>query len=62
MRLSEGLVNYPVLGELGFRLLTNLIDRTECYEFVYSDLEQAMDWFEQLKPPTSTAASAASTR
>ena len=51
MRIPAGLVNYPVLGELGFRLLTNLIDRMDCYEFTYSELEEAIAWFDQLTPP-----------
>ena len=50
-RLPSGLVNYPILGELGFNLLTGLIDRTNCYEFRYSNLDEAIAWFEQLRPP-----------
>ena len=48
MRLSSGLVNYSILGAVGFEALTQLLERTDCYEFVYSDLNQAMDWFERL--------------
>jgi hypothetical protein len=50
-QLAGGLVNHAALGVLGFRLFTNLIDRTDCYEFAYSDLEEATVWFDQLKLP-----------
>ena len=51
MRLSSGLVNYPVLGAAGFETLTRLIDQTECYNFTYSNLDEAMAWFGQLRAP-----------
>ena len=51
MRLSSGLVNYPVLGAQGFEALTRLIDRTDCYNFTYSELDEAMAWFGALEPP-----------
>ena len=52
MRLSSGLVNYPVLGAQGFEALTRLIDRTDCYNFTYSSLDEAMAWFSELDPPS----------
>ncbi len=51
MRLSSGLVNYPVLGAQGFEALTQLIDRTDCFNFTYSDLDEALAWFSELQPP-----------
>lgn len=48
LRLSSGLVNYSILGAMGFEALTQLLERTECYEFLYSDLHEAMDWFSRL--------------
>lgn len=60
-RLPAGLVNYPILGELGFNLLTRLIDRTDCYEFCYSNLDEAIAWFEQLRPPKEYPRAAAMT-
>jgi HprK-related kinase A len=51
MRLSSGLVNYPVLGVQGFEALTQLIDRTNCFNFTYSSLDEAMAWFAALEPP-----------
>jgi hypothetical protein len=48
MRLSGGLVNYPVLGARGFETLTRLIDQTDCYDFTYSELDDAIGWFNRL--------------
>jgi len=48
MRLSGGLVNYPVLGARGFDTLTRLIDQTDCYDFTYSELNDAVAWFNAL--------------
>jgi HprK-related kinase A len=48
IRLSSGLVNYSILGALGFEALTQLLERTVCYEIIYSDLDEAMDWFNRL--------------
>lgn len=56
MRLSGGLVNYPVLGEQGFATLTRLIDNTRCFNFTYSNLDQAMAWFAALEPPAELGA------
>jgi HprK-related kinase A len=47
-RLADGLVNYTVLGSAGFDLLTSLIDELDCYEFTYSDLDEAIAWFDRL--------------
>ena len=54
-RIPSGLVNYPVLGSLGFHLLTQLIDETDCYSLIYSDLDEAIDWFENLRPSNRAA-------
>jgi HprK-related kinase A len=51
MRLSSGLVNYPILGADGFNALTRLLDRTNCFNFNYSELDEAMAWFAALEPP-----------
>lgn len=55
MRLSSGLVNYPVLGAQGFEALTRLIDRTDCFNFTYSNLDEAMAWFSELQAPSCQA-------
>jgi len=56
MRLSSGLVNYAVLGARGFEALTRLIDRANCFSFSYSDLDDAVAWFDELEPPRQSAA------
>ncbi len=56
IRLSSGLVNYPVLGALGFEALTRLIDSTNAFNFTYSDLDEAMAWFNELQPPSQAGA------
>ena len=48
LRLASGLVNYSILGAVGFEALTQLLERTQCYEFLYSDLNEAIDWFNRL--------------
>jgi HprK-related kinase A len=50
-RIPSGLVNYAVLGALGFQLLTGLIDQTDGYAMSYGNLDEAMSWLEQLRPP-----------
>jgi HprK-related kinase A len=50
-RIPSGLVNYPVLGVLGFELLTGLIDQTDSYEMSYGNMDVAINWLEQLCPP-----------
>jgi len=55
MRLSSGLVNYPVLGAQGFEALTRLIDQTDCFNFTYSNLDEAIAWFGALQPPCRDA-------
>jgi HprK-related kinase A len=52
VRLSSGLVNYSILGAVGFDALTRFIDGTDCYDFTYSNLEEAMAWFDQMQPPS----------
>jgi HprK-related kinase A len=42
--------NYTVLGMKGFAVLSKLIDATDCYELGYSNLDDAIAWFDSLKP------------
>jgi len=46
--LAENALNYSILGETGFNLVTRLIDHCDCYDFIYSRLEDALLTFEQL--------------
>ena len=48
MKVAESAVNYMALGKLGFDLVSCFIDETLCYRFEYSDLDQAVQWFDAL--------------
>lgn len=51
MRVAECAVNYSILGTKGFRILGRMMDSVDCYEFEYSDLEEAVKWFDSLDAP-----------
>ncbi len=53
MRVAENAFNYSALGTLGFDTLASVIDRSLCFEFNYSDLDDAVDIFSSLQPATS---------
>lgn len=42
MRSAQNAINYGLLGEPGFGLLADVIDRCACYEFGYGNLEEAI--------------------
>lgn len=48
LKSAEQSFNYNILGETGFNCLADLIDRCECYEFCYSDLDDAVRTFDKL--------------
>ena len=48
MLLAEQSFNYEMHGVDGFDGLAALIDRCACYQFVYSDLDEAVEVFERL--------------
>lgn len=48
LKLAENSFNYSVLGSIGFNLLCDLVDSSECYKFEYSSLEEAIDLFQSL--------------
>jgi len=52
MRTADNAFNYSVLGRQGFELLADLIDRCECHEFRYGNLEEALRRFDRLEPST----------
>jgi HprK-related kinase A len=51
LRVAESGFNYGVLGRVGFEALTTLVDRSDCYEFSYADLEEAVAAFKSLAAP-----------
>jgi len=45
VELGESAFNYNMLGEVGFDTMADLIDRCEIADFVYSDLDEAVEFF-----------------
>lgn len=50
MALVENAFNYDVFGSDGFDLLASVVDRSDCFEFEYSSLPEAVAVFERLAP------------
>lgn len=48
MFLAQNAFNYSHLGADGFRVGTQLIDHVDCYDFTYSQLDEAVRAFDQL--------------
>jgi hypothetical protein len=48
--IGHNAFNYSVHGRHGFNLLSELIDRCDCYDFRYEDLDQALATFDALAP------------
>lgn len=46
--LAQNAFNYSVLGELGFMTVGQILDRSDCYDFTYSRLDDAFEVFEAL--------------
>jgi len=49
MQVAGNSFNYSILHQQGFDTLASLIDRCDCYDFVYSDLEDAIRVFSELE-------------
>jgi HprK-related kinase A len=49
MRVADNSFNYSLLGLDGFRTMANLIDASQCYDFTYSKLDDAIKIFDTLK-------------
>lgn len=48
MRAAEQSFNYSMLGKRGFHAMKGLVSVCECSEFIYSDLDEAVELFEKL--------------
>ena len=48
LKLAENCFNYSALGKDGFNSLSRLCDVAECYDFSYSDLDEAIALFTEL--------------
>jgi HprK-related kinase A len=50
MRVAENAFNYSLLGSRAFETLGMVIDGSQCYDFTYSALDDAIEVFSSLKP------------
>ena len=48
MQLADSSFNYNLHGRNGFEALARVIDASDCYEFAYGDLEEAVGLFDRL--------------
>lgn len=48
MEIANNAFNYSALGETGFEVLKNVVDRADCFDFKYSLLDEAIDVFADL--------------
>jgi HprK-related kinase A len=51
IRLLDGAFNYSLLGEEGFRIAADLVEASDCFEFTYSSLDDAIETFSRLTLP-----------
>lgn len=52
MQLTENSFNPHVHGRNGFNALADLVDQSDCYDLTYSNLDEAITWFDQLLIPS----------
>lgn len=48
MKVADNSFNYSMLGLRGFETVAKLVDRCDCYEFKYSNLDEAITIFNKL--------------
>ncbi len=48
MTLAEHAFNFNILGEQGFDAMANMIDKVECYDFSYGNLDMALEGIDSL--------------
>ena len=48
VQLAENSFNYDIFGREGFDMLVQLVDRSACYSFEYSQLTEAIELFDRL--------------
>ncbi len=51
MSVAENSFNYSVLGKMGFEALKNVVATADCYQFKYSNLDEAINVFSKLEFP-----------
>jgi HprK-related kinase A len=50
IRMADNAFNYSTLGVKAFETLAKTIDTSQCYEFTYSRLDDAIETFNNLRP------------
>jgi HprK-related kinase A len=53
MQVADTAFNYILLAQRGFRALGRLVRASDCYELVYSDLDEVLALFDRLEPPAA---------
>lgn len=48
LRLAQNTFNYDLLGELSFDTVADFVERAQCYEFEYADIDEAIRLFEKI--------------
>ena len=48
LKAGDQSFNYSLLGRRGFDVMSNLIEASDCYNFSYSNLDEAIETFEKL--------------
>ncbi len=51
VKLTENAFNFASLGDAGFDCLARIVDASDCHEFTYSDLDDAIAVFDSLESP-----------
>ena len=51
LRLNENSMNYTMLGEAGFDVMSDTVERCNIFEFTYGDLNEAVETIQSLAPP-----------
>lgn len=49
--LIQNSFNHSVFDEIAFHAIADLVQRSDCYRFTYSNLDEAVDVFNSLTPP-----------
>lgn len=53
MGVADNSFNYSLLGVQGVETLANLVNQCQCYDFTYSNLDEAITEFSKLSAPSS---------
>ena len=52
VELARNSFNQHVHGRAGFEALVRMVDACDSFDLRYSQLDQALDWFDALEPPS----------